>query len=830
MNRRLAAFFAACSLVFATAVPAFAQRGFVEIVDARVGLPPGRFVSERDDAQKAANIIKRNTWAPVYLRLEIKEPVPGSAKVVIDTADADDLRTSISYPLGNLSDRRPGEQVTAAELPFLPYVRSGDRGIAEVTVTVFTDDPNTRSRPLSEPKRIQFLRYREPATYVVLSLGSKLPGFDLPRPDGRKDIQPTTGALRDGRVEHAAIETVREMPDQWFGYAAADVVVLGTGAVKGEFLAELFSEQGGEPGKARRQALLEWVRRGGKLVVAVGANAGLLAQFPAFQEILPTKLTAAEPSRNVAELPLKWKVFGGQYNDAVLRPKADTFPVARLTADPARPPRYLLPIPDDAGKPDPELPLTVVQAPFGLGRVTLVAFDLDRSPFVDFPAKAEFWDWLLRTAGAERASVGTGNKLNEFSSYSDGKEDEFATEMRSHVDWFEGVPVISFGWVALFIALYTLLIGPVEYLFLKKVVGRLELTWITVPLIVLTVSAAAYFTAYAIKGNDLRINKVDLVDIDPASGRVYGRSWFTVFSPRIDSYTVGIEPREGWTVEKPGTPNPSTLVDWMAGGRSGTGNIVSRGYTYHTDPTDRRVADGLTGVPIQVWSTKAFTANWSGFTDPGAPPVESKLYHPPGDPTQLSGTLTCRLPVAAEKLQDAVLIYAGRSYKLPGLAAGQDTTPVLDQTRAQDDWFTTAAQLEGFGQSNNNVGRWGSNAPAPRKNVSLWGALFHERSLPRDSRSLMNASFRDLDQSWRVGNRPEDLFRDQAILLVRVPTENGLAEPIMTAADGPAVTKLWLNALPGGPEKREPVKGMLRQETYIRAFLPVAPTPPAAQK
>src|SRR5205814_8375374 len=109
----------------------------------------------------------------------------------------------------------------------------------------------------------------------------------------------------------------------------------------------------------------------------------------------------------------------------------------------------------------------------------------------------------------------------------DDAEDNLAVALRRHVDTFDGVPVISFGWVAVFIVLYILLIGPVEYFFLKKVLGRLELTWVTFPLIVVTVSAAAYFTAYAVKGRDLKVNKVDVVDVDPASGRVYGRCWFT---------------------------------------------------------------------------------------------------------------------------------------------------------------------------------------------------------------------------------------------------------------------------------------------------------------
>jgi hypothetical protein len=63
----------------------------------------------------------------------------------------------------------------------------------------------------------------------------------------------------------------------------------------------------------------------------------------------------------------------------------------------------------------------------------------------------------------------------------------------------------------------------------------------------------------------------------------------------------------------------------------------------------------------------------------------------------------------------------------------------------------------------------------------MWGVLFHERSLPRDARALANASLRDLDQSWRVSDRPDDAYRDEAILLGRVEAR-GQAEDILTAA------------------------------------------------
>src|SRR5262249_2415914 len=130
---------------------------------------------------------------------------------------------------------------------------------------------------------------------------------------------------------------------------------------------------------------------------------------------------------------------------------------------------------------------------------------------------------------------------------------------------FEDVPVISFGWVALFILVYILIVGPLDYFFLKKVVKRLELTWITFPTVVVAISVAAYFTAYYLKGNDQKINKIDLVDIDLNTQEAFGQSWFTIFSPRIQHYTIGVEPAHpDWAATKadPGR-DYSVVTSWM---------------------------------------------------------------------------------------------------------------------------------------------------------------------------------------------------------------------------------------------------------------------------
>ena len=135
MSRLLFALLAVAAL----AGPAAAQRPKVKIDDARVGLPAGGgSVGDRDLAGRANPIAKRNTWAPVYVRLEMLGEYAGGANLKVETTDGDDLKTSLVVPLlPSLADRKPGEKIEPAELPYLPYARVGDR-IGEVTLTVLT--------------------------------------------------------------------------------------------------------------------------------------------------------------------------------------------------------------------------------------------------------------------------------------------------------------------------------------------------------------------------------------------------------------------------------------------------------------------------------------------------------------------------------------------------------------------------------------------------------------------------------------------------------------------------------------------------------------------
>ena len=199
--------------------------------------------------------------------------------------------------------------------------------------------------------RVRSFRPRDPLTYVVLSLGGAARGFELPKPAGGRSGRIARRSAA-GASNSATITDVAQLPDQWFGYDAADLVVLNTGPGAAGFLRQAVRRDGLASDRKRRDALIEWVRRGGRLVVTVGENARRSAEWPALQR-------PASPSRWPAEPRVRdgSACTGVPANRA--RParsaarscaKDGTFPVANLSAKADRPARVLIPPPDRRGE------------------------------------------------------------------------------------------------------------------------------------------------------------------------------------------------------------------------------------------------------------------------------------------------------------------------------------------------------------------------------------------------------------------------------------------------------------------------------------------------
>jgi hypothetical protein len=772
---------------------------------------------------------KPGLWTPVYIEVTAgprglpKES--GGPYLQVETPDYEGVGTIYRIPV--VLD--PNETRT-----FVAYTKFGSGDDNKVTL-------HAQDRTFYPPPE-RDLPMLDLHGQVYLALGRRV--ADLPaalraKEDKDKDKGNDAQFQDEGRVKAALFEDRAELlPAHWFGYDGVDVIFLS--ADNKDFLTRL-----ADPGRSDQlKALATWVRRGGRLVIPMTRQtqdlvANLLSK-PAWQPPVPV-IPPAQPSDKFPQPDRLAAVesWGEVVNMPLPNPGDKAPSVAQLEPANFRPGDW-----DVEARVGADGPPLIARVKYGLGQIVYFAFSFDDPAFSQWQGHSDF----LRKAVAKLAPK-TGQNVNPDNRPFGGgfRKGESAAgdvtgQLINALDNFD-VRVIPFGVVALFIILYVVIVGPLEFILLKYVFGRLEWTWITFPAVVLGVSVVAYFGAYALKGQDLRVNKIDIIDVDlrtdateqgqPRSARVFGQSIFMILSPRIQSYTVGIEPNPVFWGDKPPADPPSAdVVAWMARpdpnafggiGRSGGQGFFRKPYYYGSgDPREETTPHGLSGVPIPVWMAKAFGASWEMTA--AQPPVVAELaYHRnpvAGKDTKIIGTLQSNFAV---DLTDVWLFYADRCYPIEGgLPAGKgDRQPVkvqLDahQARLPREWYSEMAA--GGQRPSTSQGLYDPSSIVKQ-------VLFHEQLDP--THTLGNQALRRLDLSWRLYEEPPRALPDrrtrEAILFARVKFLSGDARALTSDPSQPLPTQLWLGELPAAGRTPPPLTGTLNQDTFIRVILPVRP-------
>ncbi len=750
---------------------------------------------------------KVGMMAPVYVEIEggskgigvEKEPV---GHLVIETSDSEDVGTQ--YHITNVT---VGKKETKL---LVGYAKAGYMN-SEIKVRFRVGDhpplqaPPERDRPLPVN------------THLYLALGARVPdlqlavGAMLPRNE-RGEVQAGPGGEAGFRyVAHES--SLEHLPKNWYGYEGVDLLVLTT--ADKDFLTGLGQQ------KDRLKAIADWVRRGGRLIIPVAYHTqDIVAKVltdPMWDPPVPVvpPANAGDVNANPLRRLPKVEEWGGVQNKPFPTPGEKPVPVAVLDPGNVPPGAWDVQARSEDGR------VLVARVKYGLGQITYLAFSFDDPRgFARWEGRSDFLKGMI-----DKLAPPTGGQVAQGEVDVRGQaSNDLATEVLSRLDNFD-VRVIPFAYVALFIVLYILIVGPLDFFLLKYVFKRLELTWITFPAVVLAVSVIAYFAAYAIKGNDLKVNKIDLVDFDLRTGfgakegspaQAYGRSFFTILSPRIQSYTVGLEPNPafwGGTVAA-SKPLSADLLTWMGRpdtnpwgmNRSGSQGFFRNPYRFVPEQT----AEGLEGVPIPVWTTKAFTASWEKALE--KPPVQAELtYHHSerGTNVVVSGTLQNDLAV---DLQEAWLMYDNSCYRLEDLPAGKKQKLSLELIHKKD----LTAWLQQPDDEKRGVPFNPTSAIRP--------ILFQEKA---NLKHMANHTLRSLDFSWRVRPDSSVTGRDQrtreAVLVARIRFQAGLAQDVQGDAAQPLPTRLWLGETPATGKSCPPLPGYLNQDTFVRILLPVRP-------
>ena len=323
--------------------------------------------------------------------------------------------------------------------------------------------------------------------------------------------------VRGGRSDAAvAFLDIEDLPALAAAWNALDVLLFNdvdTGQLTAEQL----------------QALQGWVSTGGQLIVTGGP--GWQKTAAAFSDMLPVILTGSE---SAPDLPALSSALGFPFRD----------PGPYLLASSSLRSGELLYHQDG-------LPLLAGHK-WGRGTVYFLALDPKLAPLLD-------WD------GSEVLFNMIASNTPTLPPWSAGVQGSY--QAGEAVASLPSLALPSAVQLIFFLLIYIVVIGPANYIFLKRS-GRRELAWITIPALVILFTVTAYITGFQLKGNNTIINQLNIAYGQVGSEQMRIQSLIGLYSPRRTTYDLTL-PAD--VAARPFDPNFSSI------GGSGNLDAVTRG-------------------------------------------------------------------------------------------------------------------------------------------------------------------------------------------------------------------------------------------------------------
>jgi len=231
-------------------------------------------------------------------------------------------------------------------------------------------------------------------------------------------------------------------------------------------------------------------------------------------------------------------------------------------------------------------------------------------------------------------------KVKKSASLSHSGITDLSTQLNAVQENFPEVKRVSYWFVMGIILLYIVVIGPIDYLIVQRLFKRPQLTWITFPIWVCLGTVGALLLGQSTNGNRIRMNQIDIVDIDTTTQSLRVQSWYTLYSINNERYEIQatFQPQKLLTSIK---TEPSALahhtkyplLSWSGIPEDTYTGIYRTGGAEFNYPEYNLTAqgDGIQNLPISVWSTRSLTAIYrarystSKQAPSPAPLVESNL-------------------------------------------------------------------------------------------------------------------------------------------------------------------------------------------------------------
>jgi len=558
--------------------------------------------------------LKVGRWTPVAFRIE--GPSGATVEPSVTAPDPDGSEATWKLPSVTLDESGLGRASGVFRMGRLGgAVRvSADTATLAIQASAETSDQQSSCTLYSQD--VPFVGVLGPA-----------PGFAAAFAATEADGNPDEAAPK-GRL--AEFESADALPVLSAAYDALDVVVLS---------------QKFDLDEARSAALAEWVRQGGCLIIALNDD---LQSFTSSPVSRWAPVAVIEPAQFRELAALIGRVPGSppltvnspvngvriQVEDGIVLAGSLNGPLATRSA-------------------------------YGLGRVTVLAVDWSDTRLANWPGLPNLCRYLADLEPESRESSAEGSAQLRPTGISD-----MATQLAAILDHFSMVHRPSYWTVILFAIAFMLLVGPLDYLLVHRVLKQPRLTWFTFPAWILFAAAAATMGADRFNSSERQSNQFDLLDIDALSGQQQVQSWVTIYSPESLRFAVQAQVAD-WLSDAPAEP---MNISWAGSPEAGFGGMYRAGGLNLANPpyTFDDNASAVENVPIAQWSSKGLAATSSSKPASTAQPlVTSELVD---DGTGLlTGTFTHHLPDA---VTDYCVAYGTGAY-FPRASARVDQSPAI---------------------------------------------------------------------------------------------------------------------------------------------------------
>jgi len=296
-----------------------------------------------------------------------------------------------------------------------------------------------------------------------------------------KDLQ-----VNEGFAQFIPLQ-LADLPDRPEGWGSLDSLIVSNIDTQA-----LTSEQ--------QHAMELWLVNGGRLIIAGGPN--WQATNSGLQKFLPLDTTSTEPVSDLLSLQSYFQTASAPTGEALLNTGPLRSSAQAIVAQDGIP--------------------VIIQRPFGFGEVIYLAADLAAPPLRNWPDSKKMFGSLLAT----RPPRPPWNSSRWDIPFSNG-----AASTLSNLNVPPALAVI--GWLGL----YILVIGPVNFLILKRLKRR-TLAWLSIPMIAIIFSGIAYGLRTVYLGTRPVLNRVSVVQAWDGEGSAEVKSLIGLYSPSRARYTL----------------------------------------------------------------------------------------------------------------------------------------------------------------------------------------------------------------------------------------------------------------------------------------------------